>query len=183
VVVRDRAEAIALAPLLAGTQIALEITSSIDGFVDLIAETVEAYPTPGVIAGTITDAETGRAAARAGARALVSPHVVPDLPKAVDVLTILGALTPTEVTTAAAAGAAAVKVFPVSAVGGVSYLRALRGPYPSLPLVPSGGIQPDEIGDYFAAGAAAVGLGSRSLTRGGDPAAMIEKLSRILAEA
>jgi 2-dehydro-3-deoxyphosphogluconate aldolase / (4S)-4-hydroxy-2-oxoglutarate aldolase len=183
VVVRNRADAIELAPLLETTDIALEITSSIDGYVDLIAELVEVYPTVTVIAGTITDADAGRAAARAGAKALVSPHVVPELPRAVDVPTIIGALTPTEVVAAVDSGASAVKVFPVSAVGGASYLRALRGPFPELRLVPSGGIQPDQIADYFAAGAAAVALGSRSLTRDGDPAGMVEKLSRTLAES
>ena len=183
VVVRNRADAIELAPLLAGTGIALEITSSIDGYVDLIGELVEVYPDVTVIAGTITDAPAGRAAVAAGAQALVSPHVVTELPSAVDVPTILGALTPTEVVAAADCGATAVKVFPVSAVGGASYLRALLGPFPHLALVPSGGIQPDQIPDYFAAGAAAVALGSKSLTQTGDPAPIVEKLSRTLAES
>jgi 2-dehydro-3-deoxyphosphogluconate aldolase / (4S)-4-hydroxy-2-oxoglutarate aldolase len=183
VVARDRASALDLAPRLAGTEIALEITSSIEEYVGLIAELVDAYDTLRVVAGTITDADSARAVAGAGARAIVSPHVVPELPAAVDVPTIIGALTPTEVMAAADAGATAVKVFPVSAVGGPSYLRALRGPMPSVPLVPSGGIQPDQIPDYFAAGAVAVGIGSRSLTAGGDPGPVIDKLGRVLADA
>ena len=69
-----------------------------------------------------------------------------------------GALTPTEVIRAHASGAVAVKVFP-AAVGGPSYLRALLGPLPHVPLVPTGGIAIEEVGAYLAAGAVCVGLG------------------------
>ncbi|HYJ67303.1 MAG TPA: aldolase [Nocardioidaceae bacterium] len=182
VVVRDRSTALDLAPQLAGTELALEITSSIAGYVDLIGELVGTYETLHVIAGTITDADAARAAEAAGAEALVSPHVVAEIPAAVEIPTIIGALTPTEVTAAAACGATAVKVFPVSAMGGASYLRSLRGPYPDVPLVPSGGIQPDDVADYFAAGALGVALGSAALTSGGAPAVVVEKLSGVLAD-
>jgi 2-dehydro-3-deoxyphosphogluconate aldolase/(4S)-4-hydroxy-2-oxoglutarate aldolase len=182
VVVRDRSTALDLAPHLAETELALEITSSIEGYVDLIGELAETYDVLHVIAGTITDADAARSAEAAGAEALVSPHIVTEIPAAVEIPTIIGALTPTEVTAAAACGATAVKIFPVSAMGGASYLRSLRGPYPDVPLVPSGGIQPDDVADYFGAGALAVALGSAALTSGGDPAAVVEKLSGVLAD-
>ena len=71
-----------------------------------------------------------------------------------------GALTPTEVMNADAAGADMVKIFPCSAVGGAKYLRALRGPFPGVKLLPTGGITPATAHEYFAAGAVAVGMGS-----------------------
>jgi 2-dehydro-3-deoxyphosphogluconate aldolase / (4S)-4-hydroxy-2-oxoglutarate aldolase len=182
VVVRDRTTALDLAPHLAGTELALEITSSIEGYVDLIGELAATYETLHVIAGTITDVDAARAVEAAGAVALVSPHIVAEIPAAVEIPTIIGALTPTEVAGAAACGATAVKVFPVSAMGGASYLRSLRGPYPGVPLVPSGGIQPDDVAEYFATGALAVALGSAALTSGGDPVAVVEKLTGVLED-
>ena len=58
-----------------------------------------------------------------------------------------------------------VKVFPVQNVGGASYLRALRGPFPDIPLVPTGGVTLDNVGGFFAAGAAAVGVGSELVSK------------------
>ena len=71
-----------------------------------------------------------------------------------------GALTPTEIMAAVEAGADMVKVFPCSAVGGAKYLRAIRGPFPDVKIIATGGITPATAHEYFAAGAAAVGLGS-----------------------
>ena len=68
-------------------------------------------------------------------------------------------LTPTELLAAVDAGAAAVKVFPVTPVGGPSYVRALRGPFADVDLVPTGGIDVADVGAYLDAGAACVGLG------------------------
>ncbi|MGH3484182.1 MAG: hypothetical protein ACRDPQ_13230 [Nocardioidaceae bacterium] len=68
----------------------------------------------------------------------------------------------------------------MSAVGGPSYLQDLRGPYPSLRLVPSGGIHPDDVAAYFDAGAEAVALGSRSLTADGDPARLVKVLRGVV---
>jgi 2-dehydro-3-deoxyphosphogluconate aldolase/(4S)-4-hydroxy-2-oxoglutarate aldolase len=69
-----------------------------------------------------------------------------------------GAMTPTEVMSALELGVDVVKVFPAS-LGGPSYLRALRGPFPDAPLMPTGGVSPDNLADWFAAGAVAVGAG------------------------
>jgi 2-dehydro-3-deoxyphosphogluconate aldolase / (4S)-4-hydroxy-2-oxoglutarate aldolase len=98
-----------------------------------------------------------------------------------------GALTPTEVAAAWGAGATAVKVFPVSAVGGPAYVRAVRAPLPEVPLVPTGGVGIDDIGAYLDAGAAAVGLGSPLLGDAGDPhgdlAALADRTRRAVAAA
>src|SRR5262249_3899364 len=79
---------------------------------------------------------------------------------ALDVPVIPGVLTPTEIMAALRAGAEWVKIFPCSALGGASYLRALRGPFPKLKLMPTGGVSLANAPEYIAAGAAAVGVGS-----------------------
>ena len=77
-----------------------------------------------------------------------------------DVPVFPGALTPTEVVTAHRAGADAIKVFPCSAMGGASYLKALKAPLPNIHLVPTGGVSLTTVTDFFAAGAYAVGVGA-----------------------
>ena len=77
-----------------------------------------------------------------------------------DVAVLPGALTPTEVVRAWRAGGDLVKVFPCSAVGGASYIKALKAPLPQIPLVPTGGVTLDTIAGFFAAGATAVGVGA-----------------------
>jgi len=111
--------------------------------------------------GTVTDEELARRALDAGAQFLVTPGLVagaPALASRQGVPTIMGALTPTEVVAAMAAGADAVKIFPASAVG-PDYLGQLRGPFPSLVAIPSGGVGIADAPAWFAAGAAAVSMG------------------------
>jgi Entner-Doudoroff aldolase len=113
-------------------------------------------------AGTVTDAATIPALADAGARFVVAPNVdARVIGAALDAgLTPLpGACTPTEVATALAAGAEIVKLFPAGPLG-PAYLRALRGPFERVAFVPTGGIAHDAVGEWIAAGACAVGLGS-----------------------
>lgn len=112
-------------------------------------------------AGTVTTAEQARAAADAGAAFLVSPGTLPALTRAMrdtGAVVMTGALTPTEVMLALDSGADVVKIFPAS-LGGPSYLSALRGPFPDAPLMPTGGVNPDNLAAWFAAGAVAVGAG------------------------
>ena len=114
-------------------------------------------------AGTVTDAETTRRAVDAGAEFIVSPCLVPEVIDAAhraDVAALPGALTPGEVWSAFGAGGDMVKVFPVHSVGGAAYLRALRGPFPNIPLVPTGGVTLENLAELFQAGAAAVGVGT-----------------------
>ena len=111
--------------------------------------------------GSVTTAEQAVAALEAGADFLVSPGVCPDVARAA-VAAGVGCYpagwTPTEVLAAWEQGATAVKLFP-AASGGPRHLRDLRGPLPHIPLIPTGGVALEQIGDYLAAGAAAVGLG------------------------
>jgi 2-dehydro-3-deoxyphosphogluconate aldolase/(4S)-4-hydroxy-2-oxoglutarate aldolase len=113
-------------------------------------------------AGTVMNRDDAELAVAAGAVFLVSPHV--SLPliewgNLHGVAMIPGALSPTEIVTAFDAGAAAVKVFPNS-VGGEQFIRELRGPFPHIPLIPSGGITIENGPDLLAAGAIAIGVGS-----------------------
>ena len=125
-------------------------------------------------AGTVVDRRQAKDAIAAGARFIVSPVVVPELVetcKAADVPLFLGAMTPTEVWTAVQAGATAVKLFPAR-VGGPAYIRDLRGPFPDVALLPSGGIDERNARDFLEAGSLAVYAGSSlappELVEGGD---------------
>jgi 2-dehydro-3-deoxyphosphogluconate aldolase/(4S)-4-hydroxy-2-oxoglutarate aldolase len=119
-------------------------------------------------AGTVTDTRQAADAARAGAEFIVSPGLVPDVvasARQAGLAVLPGALTPTELMHATALGADMVKIFPAQAVGGASYVRALRGPFPNVLLVPTGGVTLDTVGEYIRAGAAAVGVGSELVSR------------------
>ena len=113
-------------------------------------------------AGTVLDSESARAALLAGAEFLVTPTVNRDvitLCNRYDKIVMSGAFTPTEVLTAWEAGADVVKIFPAD-VGGPNYLKALHGPLPQIPLMPTGGVNLNTLRDFVQAGACAVGLGS-----------------------
>ena len=138
----------------------------------MIAEAVARYGDQVLIgAGTVLDEEQARACIDAGARFIVAPIVdVPTIAvcRRAEVAVLPGALTPTEVVQAWRAGADFVKVFPCSAVGGASYIKALRAPLPQIRLVPTGGVTLGTVGEFFAAGASAVGVGRRPVRSAGD---------------
>ena len=113
-------------------------------------------------AGSVLDGETARVAILAGAAFVVTPTV--SLPTIAicnryGVATTIGALTPTEILTAWEAGATYVKVFPAS-LGGPRYLRDVHGPLPQVKLIPTGGVDLENAGEFIRAGAVAVALGS-----------------------
>lgn len=138
-----------------------EITLTTPGAMELITALSEESDLL-IGAGTVmrkTDAEEALAA---GARFVVSPRLaepVVQICKAAGSAVICGALTPSEIGEAADFGADAVKVFPINAMGGASYLRSVREVYPHVPLVPTGGIRIDDLASYFDAGAFALGVG------------------------
>lgn len=148
---------------LDGTPVnSVEITMTVPDAAELIRDLSHELSVP-VGAGTVTEKTAVQGAVAAGARFIVSPGFLPDVVEAAlsaGVPVVPGALTPTEVMTAWQAGATAVKVFPVSSVGGPSYVRSIRAPLPHIPLVVSGGIRPDEVDSYLEAGALGVSLGS-----------------------
>jgi 2-dehydro-3-deoxyphosphogluconate aldolase / (4S)-4-hydroxy-2-oxoglutarate aldolase len=118
-------------------------------------------------AGTVRSADQARQAIDAGARFIVSPGLVPGIEvpcAATGIPLILGALTPTEIIAAMAAGAAAVKLFPAS-LGGPGYVRQLLAPFPGLPIVASGGVGASAVRGFLDAGALAVMAGSELVPR------------------
>jgi 2-dehydro-3-deoxyphosphogluconate aldolase / (4S)-4-hydroxy-2-oxoglutarate aldolase len=135
----------------------VELTFTTPGVLDHLAAAAEV---PGVLlgAGTVLTADEARAAIDAGARFLVTPGLRPAV-AAVGVPVMLGAFTPTEVATAVDLGSAAVKIFPAGRLG-PAYLSDLRGPYPHVELLPSGGISADNAAAFLAAGATAVCAGT-----------------------
>jgi 2-dehydro-3-deoxyphosphogluconate aldolase/(4S)-4-hydroxy-2-oxoglutarate aldolase len=140
----------------------VEITMTVPGAVEVIRTLVKAMPEVLVGAGTVLDVESARACLDAGAKFLVSPGLdLPTVEFAVrqNILMIAGALTPTEVIAAWKAGSSFVKIFPCGHVGGAKYIKALKGPLPQVPLIPTGGVNLETAADYLRAGAAALGVG------------------------
>jgi 2-dehydro-3-deoxyphosphogluconate aldolase/(4S)-4-hydroxy-2-oxoglutarate aldolase len=119
-------------------------------------------------AGTVLSTNAVRQALDAGARFIVAPNTDPSvvaLCNQLGVAVVPGAFTPTEVASAWGMGADLVKVFPVSSVG-PRYVRDLRGPLPEIPLMPTGGVNPDNVAEFVRAGAVAVGAGSDLVDKG-----------------
>jgi 2-dehydro-3-deoxyphosphogluconate aldolase/(4S)-4-hydroxy-2-oxoglutarate aldolase len=164
----DAALAVVEALVEAGLTVA-EVTMTVPGAIDVIASVAKRFADQVLVgAGTVMDAETARRAVDAGAEFIVTPCLVPeviDAARRADVAVLPGALTPTEVFEAFRLGGDMVKVFPAQNLGGASYLRALRGPFPQIPLVPTGGVTLDNVRDMFDAGAAAVGVGSELISK------------------
>jgi 2-dehydro-3-deoxyphosphogluconate aldolase/(4S)-4-hydroxy-2-oxoglutarate aldolase len=160
---------------------AIEVTLTSEGALAAFGRLREELPGDALLGvGTVRSAGDAERAVEAGATYLVAPDFRPEVVGfAVErgIPVVPGALTPTEVAAAWAAGATAVKVFPVSAVGGPGYVRAVRAPLPEVQLVPTGGIGVDDIGAYLAAGAAAVGLGSPLLGDAGEPSGDLDALA------
>jgi 2-dehydro-3-deoxyphosphogluconate aldolase/(4S)-4-hydroxy-2-oxoglutarate aldolase len=142
-----------------------EITIDTPGALAAVERTASSGRTVGV--GTVLSADQVRACAAAGARFVVSPGLIPEVVEAaqgVGLEPMPGVFTATEILAANAAGARVMKIFPASC-GGPPYLRALRGPFPATPLVPTGGVRVDQIQAYLEAGATAVALGSELVGR------------------
>lgn len=141
----------------------VEITMTVPGACDLIEDMVKNVPDVIVGAGTVLDAQTARHCLDAGAHFLTSPGLdlsIVELTKEADVLTMPGALTPTEITAALKAGVDFIKVFPCAQMGGATYIRALKGPFPHASLVAAGGVTQQTALDLIRAGATALGIGS-----------------------
>lgn len=140
----------------------VEVTMSVPGSLELIKQ-FSAQKDLLVGAGTVLNAKEAEACIQAGAKYIISPvlteHVL-ELCKEANILCILSGLTPTEILAAWNLGCGAVKVFPAHSMGGPGYLKSLKSVFPSIPLVPTGGVNLNNIGDYLRAGASFVGVGS-----------------------
>jgi len=154
----------AVEAIKAGGVDVLEVTMTVPGAIDVIAKLAATFGAEVVIgAGTVLDPDTANKCVQAGAQFIVSPVLNEEtisFCRRNDVGVFPGALTPTEVVRAWNAGADAVKVFPAGAVGGASYLRALKAPLPQIELVPTGGVSLKTAADFIQAGAMALGVGA-----------------------
>jgi 2-dehydro-3-deoxyphosphogluconate aldolase / (4S)-4-hydroxy-2-oxoglutarate aldolase len=167
----------------------VEVTMTVPGALDAITQLVKNLGRDVLVgAGTVLDAQTARQCFDAGAQFLVCPGLDLGTIKAAndaDKVIMAGALTPTEIIAAWKGGADFIKIFPASAVGGPSYLKALRGPLPQIPLVPTGGVNLNTAVEFIRAGAAALGIGgelvSAAALNSGDTAQITELARKYLA--
>lgn len=141
----------------------IEVTMTVPNAPAMIRELAEQYGDRVLTgAGTVTTARQAEVCLESGAQFLVSPGLsVPVLQVAAKqgILAIPGALTPTEIMAALEAGARVVKIFPCASAGGPKHLKALRGPFPDTPFIPTGGVNLSNAAEYLAAGAFALGVG------------------------
>lgn len=160
----------------------LEVTMTVPGAMDVIKEVSQKFGKEVLLgAGTVLDPETARAALLNGAQFLVSPSLNLEVIKVANrysAVVIPGALSPTEILTAWEAGADLVKVFPIAQVGGPAYIKALQGPLPHIPLVPTGGVNLQNAGEFIKAGAAAIAVGGELV----DKKAVAEKKYSVIVE-
>lgn len=166
---------------------AIEITFTVPGALQVIAELAKTYRDGQIIvgAGTVLDAETARAAILAGAAYVVTPALNVDtvrLCNRYQIPVMAGAMTVKETIEALEAGSDIVKVFPGETLG-PSFIKAVRGPLPQAPLMPTGGVSLDNVGDWIKAGCVAVGVGGKltSPADKGDYAAVTATAQQFIA--
>jgi 2-dehydro-3-deoxyphosphogluconate aldolase / (4S)-4-hydroxy-2-oxoglutarate aldolase len=166
----------------------VEVTMTVPGALKVIADLVRKMPDLVAGAGTVLDIDVARRCVDAGAKFLTSPGFdlrVVEFAIKEDVLVLAGALTPTEVMAAWQAGADLVKVFPCAQLGGATYIKALKGPFPQVPLVAAGGVNQQTAADFIVAGAVAVGVGAELIPRRAleqrEPAWILELAHRFLS--
>lgn len=154
----------AIDAIKAGGVNVLEITMTVPGAVRVIEKVTDKYASDVLVgAGTVLDPETARACLLAGAQFIVSPALnlaTIELCHRYSAPIAPGVLTPTEVITAWSAGVDFVKVFPCGSVGGASYVKNLKGPFPQVKIIPTGGVSLTTAADFIKAGAAALGVGT-----------------------
>jgi 2-dehydro-3-deoxyphosphogluconate aldolase/(4S)-4-hydroxy-2-oxoglutarate aldolase len=146
----------------------VEITMTVPGAIDVISNLAKNLPEVIVGAGTVLDLETAELCLKAGAKFLTSPGLdleIVQFAQKENVLMMAGALTPTEVIAAWKAGSDFVKIFPCAQVGGYSYIKALKGPFPRVPLIAAGGVNQQTASAFILAGAAALGIGGELIPR------------------
>lgn len=174
--------------MVAGGVEVVEVTMTVPGAIEILKELKKTHGDRLLLgSGTVTTVAECEATIEAGAEFVVSPSLHLDVIAATlkaGKLSIPGALTPTEVITAWRAGAAYVKVFPCSAVGGAAYLKALKAPFPEIRLIPTGGVTLTTAADFLHAGASALGVGtdlvnSTAIARG-EPHTITETARRYL---
>lgn len=160
---RSQGYQMAKAVVAGGIQL-IEVTWDSDESADLIGQLRSELPACTIGTGTVLTLENLKQAIAAGAQFVFTPHINPAIIQAavhVEVPIVPGALSPTEIVTAWSTGASCVKVFPVQAVGGASYIKSLQGPLSHIPLIPTGGVTVENAKEFLLSGAIAVGLASQ----------------------
>jgi 2-dehydro-3-deoxyphosphogluconate aldolase/(4S)-4-hydroxy-2-oxoglutarate aldolase len=146
-----------------------ELTMTVPGAIQVISELAKAMGSALLLgAGTVLDGKTAEKCIRAGAQFIVSPSFNRATVKAAHKagkLVMAGALTPTEVVEAWKSGSDFVKIFPCGPVGGAKYIQALKGPFPQISMVPTGGVNLQTAGDFIKAGADALGVGGELVSQ------------------
>jgi 2-dehydro-3-deoxyphosphogluconate aldolase / (4S)-4-hydroxy-2-oxoglutarate aldolase len=154
---------LAVEAIRAGGISIVEVTMTVPGAIEVIGQLAKTAGSDVLIgAGTVLDAKTAQQCLDAGAEFLVSPGFDAQTVKFArekGILVIPGALTPTEIIMAWNAGGDLIKIFPCGAVGGANYIKALKGPLPQVPVIPTGGVNLDTAADLILAGAEALGVG------------------------
>ncbi len=167
----------------------VEITMTVPGAVDVIRELAKGGATDVLVgAGTVLNTEAARRCIDAGAQFLVSPGLnlqTVELAVREEMLMMAGALTPTEVMAAWEAGSDFVKIFPCGQMGGAKYIKALKGPFPQVPFVPTGGVNLNTAAEFIEAGAVALGIGGELVQaealKAGEPEVIVENARKFLA--
>jgi 2-dehydro-3-deoxyphosphogluconate aldolase/(4S)-4-hydroxy-2-oxoglutarate aldolase len=153
----------AVEAIYAGGVRAAEITMTVPGAIHALEKVADRFGGKIVLgAGTVLDPETARACMLAGAEFFVTPSLrlsTIEMVKRYSKVVCPGALTPTEVLTAWESGADVVKIFPCGNVGGPKYIKALKGPFPQIEMIPTGGVNLETAGEFLKAGACAVAVG------------------------
>ena len=164
--------AIEVAEVLAASSLGIiEVTFTVPDAAAIIRTLRARFPDVLIGAGTVTHRATADEAVDAGAQFLLSPALSPEMVEVArrrGVLAVPGAFTPTEVLQALDRGAELIKIFPAG-TGGPGHIRAILAPLPHARLLPTGGVHPENVGEWFAAGAAAVGIGAALVGRGDQP--------------
>ena len=172
--------------LVAGGIRTLEITMTVPDAIGAIRTVAERFGRDVLLgAGTVTSRALAEGSIDAGAEFLVTPCVVPDViavARERGVAVLPGAMTPTEVFAAWSAGGDIIKIFPASNVGGASYLKALKGPFPQITLCPTGGVNLQTIGDFVKAGASAVGVGGELVSKAAIDRGDFDEITRLASE-
>ena len=165
----------------AGGVKSIEITMTVPGAIDIIRQLAPSVPGDVLVgAGTVVDRETANKVIDAGAKFVVGPILNLEIIRLCaerETVVMPGCFSPTEIYTAWTAGADIVKVFPATSLG-PKYFKDIRGPFPDIRLMPTGGVTIDNVGEWIAAGAVAVGIGSDLL----DKKAIDEERYEVLTE-
>jgi len=178
----SREARLAVDGIMAGGIPIAELTMTVPGAIEVIAGLAKTAGSRLLLgAGTVLNAETAQRCIDAGAQFIVSPGfalATVKLVKSAGLLMMAGALTPTEVIAAWESGSDFVKIFPCGPVGGPKYIRALKGPFPQIPMVPTGGVNVDTAADFIRAGSDALGVGGELVSAAALESGNVDQISQ-----